>query len=250
MVKITNSIVIQDPKSPITESYKTLRSNILFSSLDKKIQTIVVTSSGPGEGKSTTSANLAIVMAQAGNKTILIDCDLRKPTVHKAFGISNQVGLSNLLIGESKLPNVVQKTSEENLHVLTLGVRPPNPSELLGSEKMKNFVHSLKETYDYIILDTPPVIVVTDALILSQYADGCLLVVAAGEAHRDAVVKAKRLLENVNGNILGIVLNKLDIEKDKYYGYYNYYYADDQEGKKNNKNSKLKSIGKFLNLIS
>lgn len=247
MAKVNTKIVIKDSDSTVAEAYKTLRSNILFSSLDKKIQTIVVTSSGPSEGKTTTSTNLAIVMAQAGNKTILIDCDLRKPTIHKMFEISNQVGLSNLLIGETKLNDVILKTTEENLHIIPLGVRPPNPSELLGSEKMKNFIHSLKETYDYIILDTPPVILVTDALIVSQYADGCLLVVSAGETHKDAVMKSKRLIENVNGNIMGIVLNKLDIENNRYYGYYNYYYSEENP-KPRHKHSKMKAIGKFLNL--
>lgn len=214
-------------KSSVKEAYKTLRSNIQFSSLDKKIQTIVVTSSGPGEGKTTTAARLAISMAQASKKTILIDCDLRKPNIHKFFKISNLYGLSSFLIDEIKLSEVLQTTNEANLSIITLGTKPPNPSELLASTKMKNFIESLKSEYDCIILDTPPVILVTDALILSQYADGCLLVVAAGETHKEAVKKAKKLIENVNGNILGIVLNKLDLRKRKYYGYDNYYYSDD-----------------------
>lgn len=244
-MKNVNSIVTDDPKSPITEAYKTLRSNIQFSSLDKKIQTIVVTSSGPGEGKTTTATNLAVVMAQSGNRTIIIDCDLRKPNIHKTFGLSNQKGLSNMLINEAVLSEVVQKTNVENLHVITLGVRPPNPSELLGSAKMKNFVESLKTEYDFVILDTPPVILVTDALILSQYADGCLLVVSAGETNKDAVLKAKKLLENVNSNILGIVMNKLDITKNRYYGYYNYYYSEEGEPKKMKKNTWQKIVNKI-----
>ena len=220
-----------DLKSPMSEAYKTLRSNIRFSSLDKKIQTIMITSPGPGEGKTTTSSNLAIAMAQAGYKTILIDCDLRKSNVHKGFNLSNQIGLSTFLIGDATFEEVLQRTWEENLFVITLGEKPPNPSELLGSLKMKNFIASLKEEYEYIILDTSPVILVSDALILSQYSDGCLLIVAADETHREAVNKAKRLLTNVNANILGIVLNKLDVSKRKYYGYDNSYYYDDNKKK-------------------
>lgn len=225
-----------DFRAPISEAYKTLRSNIQFSSLDKKIQTLVVTSSGPGEGKTTTSCSLAIAMAQAGKKTVLIDCDLRKPSVHRNFKLSNERGLSTLLIGESKQSEVIQKTWEENLDVITLGVRPPNPSELLESVKMRNFLEALKETYEYIILDTPPVIMVTDALILAQFSDGCILVVAAGETHKEAIKKSKKLITNVNGHILGVVLNKLDLSKRKYFGYdqyyYNYGYVEEQKKKR------------------
>lgn len=224
-------ITIKNPRSPIAESYRTLRTNIQFSSFDKKIQTIVITSSGPSEGKSTTSSNLAVVMAQNGNKTILIDCDQRKPKLHKVFLTSNQKGLSDLLVGNSVFEEAVEKTEIENLDILTSGTRPPNPSELLASTKMKNFIENLREKYDCIIIDTPPVIAVTDAQIVSRYADGCLLVVASAQAEREAAMKAKELLQKVDAKIIGVVLNKLDIKEKGYYGYYYTDYSDEGEKK-------------------
>lgn len=219
-------VTIKAPKSTVAEAYRTLRTNIQFFSFDNKIKTIVITSSGPAEGKTTTSCNLAITTAQAGKRTILLDCDMRNAKIHKVFEISNQSGLSNVLIGETNYYEAVQKTDIENLYVLPSGRRPPNPAELLSSEKMKKFLESLKETYDYIIIDTPPIIMVTDAQIISQYADGCLLVVASAEADKNAAIKAKELLEKVNARILGVVLNKLDTKRKGYYGYnYNYYYG-------------------------
>jgi capsular exopolysaccharide synthesis family protein len=228
-----NIVSIRHPKSPISEAYRTLRTNIQFSSFDEKVKTIVVTSSGPGEGKTTTSSNLAVSLAGGGHKTILIDCDQRKPNVHKVFNLSNHTGLSNLLIGETSFDESIHKTEVENLYVLTAGTRPPNPSELLASIKMQRLFTSLKEKFDYIILDTPPVIMVTDAQILSKYADGCLLVVASGEADKNAAVKAKELLEKVNAKILGVVLNKIDTSKNGYYEYYyHYYYGSEHKTQK------------------
>lgn len=238
-MKDLDLITFKEPNSPMSESYRTLRTNIQFSSFDKKIKTLLLTSSGPGEGKTTTSSNLAMVMAQGGNKTLLIDCDQRKPQVHKVFGFSNEKGLSNILVNDNEVDiNIgIHETEQENLHVLTSGTRPPNPAELLGSAKMKNFIEELKETYDYIILDTPPIILVTDAQILAQYTDGCLLVVSSGEAERDAAIKAKGLLEKVNAKILGIVLNKVDIKKKGYYNY-QYRYGETNKGNKIRKKAK------------
>lgn len=244
-------ITIKSPRSPIAECYRTLRTNIQFSSFDKKIQTIVITSSGPSEGKSTTSSNLAVVMAQNGNKTILIDCDQRKPKLHKVFLTSNQKGLSDVLVGNSVFEEAIQKTEIENLDILTSGTKPPNPSELLASIKMKNFIENLRGKYDCIIIDTPPVIAVTDAQIVSRYADGCLLVVASAQAEREAALKAKELLEKVDAKILGVVLNKLDIQEKGYYGQYYTDYSDDYETKKENKRSKKnKNQGLSLNFFS
>jgi capsular exopolysaccharide synthesis family protein len=221
-------VTLKTPKSPVAEAYRTLRTNIQFSSFDNKVKTIVITSSGPAEGKTTTSCNLAIATAQAGSRTILLDCDMRNPKLHKVFEISNQIGLSDMLIGETNFYEAVHKSGIDNLYVLPSGTRPPNPAEVLASEKMKKFLESLKETYDYIIIDTPPIIMVTDAQILAKYADGCLLVVASAEVDKNAAIKAKELLEKVDAKILGVVLNKIDTKRKGYYGYYyNYYYGRD-----------------------
>jgi capsular exopolysaccharide synthesis family protein len=232
-------ITFKEPNSPISESYRTLRTNIQFSSFDKKIKTLLVTSSGPGEGKTTTSSNLAVVMAQGGNKTLLIDCDQRKPSVHKVFKFSNENGLSNILVNKDEvdLDVSIHQTEIVNLHILSSGTRPPNPAELLGSAKMKDYIEELKKIYDIIILDTPPIILVTDAQILAQYTDGCLLVVSSGEAERDLVVKAKGLLEKVNAKILGVVINKMDSTKKGYY-HYQYEYSDKIEVNKGRKKVK------------
>lgn len=145
------------------------------------------------------------------------------------FKVTNLTGLSNVLIDEANLEDGIQKTEADNLDILTSGTRSPNPAELLASDKMRSFVESLKDKYDYIIIDTPPVIMVTDAQILSKYADGCLLVIASEEADKNAAIKAKELLEKVNAKILGAVLNKLDTKRNKYYGcYYHYYYGRDR----------------------
>lgn len=225
-------ITITNPKSPVSEAYRTLRTNVQFSSFDKKVQVMIITSAGPGEGKSTTSSNLAVVMAEAGHKTIIIDCDQRKPKLHKIFKLSNSTGLSNLLAGEAEFNDAVKESGIENLQVLTSGLKPPNPSELLGSAKMHNFIETLRGIYDYIILDTPPILMVTDAQLLSRYADGCLLVVSSGEAEKEAVLKGKELLEKVNAKVLGVVLNNVEVSGKGYYGYYYYY---DSEGNKHKK---------------
>ncbi|AND83737.1 polysaccharide biosynthesis tyrosine autokinase [Clostridium tyrobutyricum] len=229
-------ITIQDPKSPVSEAYRTLRTNIQFSSVDNEVQTIMITSSGPGEGKSTTSSNLAAVMAESGAETIIIDCDQRKPTLHKKFLVSNKKGLSDVLAGKAEFKDAVVSTGIDNLDLLTSGTKPPNPSGLLASRRMKTFIEELKEKYRYIIVDTPPVIAVTDAQIVSTYVDGCILVVASSQADRDAALKAKKLLEKVNANILGTVLNKVEAKGKGYYGYYYSYY--DEDGNKQKKKKK------------
>jgi capsular exopolysaccharide synthesis family protein len=225
-----NLITLSDPMSPIAEAYRTLRTNIQFSSIDKKVQVVAVTSTGPGEGKSTVAANLAVVTAQAGKRTLLIDCDQRKPRQHRVFGVTNDRGLSNMLADDSNFALAVQKSGVENLLLLTSGVKPPNPSELLSSSKMKNFVSSVRSQLDFIIIDTPPLLMVTDAQLLSSYIDGYILTIASGEADRDAAAKSKELLDNVNGKILGVVLNKINLSGKGYYGYYGkYYYGVDGE---------------------
>jgi capsular exopolysaccharide synthesis family protein len=220
-------IVQKNSKSHVSEAYRTLRTNIQFSSFESDIKTILVTSSGPSEGKSTTSGNLALTFAQSGKRVLLVDCDLRKPSVHKKFMISNQIGLSNLLIEGLKLEDVAVKYMD-NLQILTSGTIPPNPAEMLGSKKMMAFINEMKSNFDYIILDTPPVIAVTDAQVLSTMADGVLIVICSGEAEKEAAERAKALLLNVKANILGVVLNKVELKSRKGYGYY-YYYGNDKE---------------------
>jgi len=227
-----------DPKSPISEAYRTLRTNIQFSSLDKPLRSIAVTSSGPGEGKTTTTINLAITMAQSGSKVLLIDGDLRKPKIHKIFRINNAVGLTNILVNELDYKENVSSTYIEGLNILTAGVIPPNPSELLASNRMKQFLDKVKNDYDFVLIDTPPAAVVTDASILSTIVDGTLLVCASGEVAIEAATRAKGLLENVNANIIGVVLNKIKINKSNYSQYYYYAYEEEEYTKKKKKKAK------------
>ncbi len=219
-------LIVQDnPKSPISEAYRTLRTNIEFSNIDDNINSILVTSSGLQEGKSITAANLALSVAETGKKVLLIDCDLRKPSLHKKFNISNNKGISNLLIGQFKFADVAQRYTE-NLYILTSGTLPPNPSEMLSSKKMKIFLDEAKNNFDFIILDTPPVIAVTDAQVLSSMVGGVLLVIAAGQAEIAGTQKAKELLELVKANIVGVVLNKAQSSSSKNYAFYQYYYGE------------------------
>ena len=212
-------VIERKPKSIAAESYRTLRTNIQYSSFDKEIQVIVITSSEPGEGKSTVAGNLALSLSQDGKKAILIDCDLRKPSIHKNFKITNILGLSDVLIGKEDINNVVSKYND-NLLILTSGKIPPNPSEMLASNSMTKLIEVLKETFDYIILDTPPVQAVTDSQILSAKADGTILVVKAQKTKRDSIKNAVALLNKVNANILGTVLNGLEESRNNYYYYY------------------------------
>ena len=214
-------IIEKDPKSIAAESYRTLRTSIQYSSFDKEIQVIVITSAEPGEGKSTTAGNLALALAQDGKNVILIDCDLRKPSLHKRFKLSNTIGLSEVLIGNQKAGEAAQMHNE-NLVVLTSGKVPPNPSEMLASKAMTNLIENLKDNFDYIILDSAPVQVVTDSQILSTKADGTILVVKAQKTKRDSVKNAIGLLKKVNANILGTVLNGVEQSKSNYY----YHYGD------------------------
>ena len=212
-------ITIKDSKSPISEQYKTIRTNIQFSSVDKEFKTIVVTSTGPGEGKSTTIANLAVVFAQQGKKVLLIDSDLRKPTVHYTFNLTNTFGLTNVLTRQAELVNVVKESMEKNLYILTSGPVPPNPAELLGSKAMEQVIKEAEEEYDMIFFDAPPLLAVTDGQILASKCDGTILVVSSGRTETEQVVKAKELLDSANSHIIGVVLNnkKLDMTNQYYY---------------------------------
>lgn len=226
----THSPIISEinPKSPISEAYRILRTNLGFSAIDKELKTIMVTSAQPGEGKSTTSVNLAVVYAQADKKVLIIDADLRKPKLHQMFVKTNRIGLSHLLSGQSILLQAVMETHIPNLSVITSGPIPPNPSEILSSNRMTRLLEELRGAFDIIILDTPPVLAVSDAQIVAAKCDGVLLVVHAGKTKRDAVMKAKASLDHVKANLLGTVLNqKSRRDADDYYYYY--YYGNNSE---------------------
>lgn len=209
-----------DPKSPVSEAFRTLRTNIQFSSIDSQVKTMMITSTGPSEGKSTITANLAVVLAQSGKKTLLVDTDLRKPTVHRTFRLLNRDGLTNALTSQDNFKQFAKNTEIDNLDVITTGPIPPNPSELLGSMAMARFINEVSAIYDTVIFDTPPVIAVTDVQILATQVDGVFLVVNSGKTNRDMALKAKTLLSNVKANILGCVLNNREIEGENYYYYY------------------------------
>ena len=219
-------------KAPESEAYRTLRTNIQFSSVDKPIRTLVVTSSGPSEGKSTTAANLAIVMAQTGQKVVLVDADLRRSVLHKTFGVPNNVGITTALLAgdDVDLQSYLQPTEIDNLMILTSGPIPPNPSELLGSQRMKNVIDRLAQAADIVIFDTPPVLVVTDAAVLSRQTDGVLLIADAGGTREPALAHAVEELRKTGANILGVALNRLDSRSRGYYYYYYYYYYTDETG--------------------
>lgn len=227
---MSNLIVQEKPKSPISEAYRTLRTNLQFASFDKEMKVIVITSSGPQEGKSTTVSNLALAFAETSKKVLLVDCDLRRPTIHKKFNISNKIGLSNIL-AENLDPKRTISMYSENLYLLPSGTIPPSPAEMLSSSRMKNFVQDMSKVYDIILVDSPPILAVTDAQILSSIADGVLIVASSGQVEREAITKAKDLLEKVNAHIIGVVLNKVEVKGNNNYGYY-YYYSNEGEVKK------------------
>lgn len=213
--------VIHNSKSVPSETYRTLRSNIQFSNFGQKIKTIVVTSSNPNEGKSTVSVNLAVSLAQQGKKVLLIDADLRKPTQNRLLSLENFYGLSTFLLGESTVDAIDHLDIEGvRLDVLTSGPVPPSPAEMLGSQTMFESLAAFKEHYDYVIIDTPPILAVTDSQILSRLADATLLVVDANKTKRRQVIEAKRRLDNVGAHLLGTVMNKVADYSDDYYYYY------------------------------
>lgn len=209
-----------NPKSPISEQYRTVRTNMQFSSVDNDLKSFLVTSSGPAEGKSSTTANLAIVYAQQGKRVLLIDADLRKPTMHYTFRLDNLRGLSNVLVGEISLEEAVNGTDIDTLDVMTCGPIPPNPSELLGSRKMETLLKEAKLSYDLVIFDTPPVLAVTDSQILANIVDGSVLVVRSGSTEIEPAQKAKEALMPAKAKLLGVVLNDREKKASNYYYYY------------------------------
>ncbi|MCS7012285.1 MAG: polysaccharide biosynthesis tyrosine autokinase [Chloroherpetonaceae bacterium] len=244
--KIASHLVTHlDPKSAVSEAYRSLRTAILFSSSYNAKENgsagkvYVITSSSPKEGKSTTISNLAITLAQGGQKTLLIDADLRRPVIHSIFGYSKEPGLTNYLVGRSKIEEVLRTAPVPNLSIITSGTIPPNPSELLGAPRMKDFLADMKAQFDIILFDSPPVLAVTDAQVLSQHADGVVVILAAGQTQFELAKRTKQALMKVDAPILGYVLNNFDLNKAygsyyKYYRYYNYYYESKGASRKKN----------------
>ena len=230
-----NLVTQNDPKNPAAEAYRVIRTSVQFAQAGKELKTIAITSCTPNEGKSMTIANLAIVLTQAGKSVLLIDCDMRNPTVHKNFNLSNKVGLSSCISMGTAVADAVQETAIEGLDALTAGVIPPNPSELLGSERMQTILQRAKEEYDYVLIDTPPVLPVTDSLVLGSMVDGLILVIDSGEIKVEMARDVKNQLVHSGANILGVVLNKVRSEHHGYgYGYYYYYGNDGEKHKKSN----------------
>jgi tyrosine-protein kinase Etk/Wzc len=222
------------PKSPVSEAYRTLRTNVQFSKIDHPIKTVLLTSSGPGEGKSTSVANLAITFAQMGTNTLLVDSDLRRPVLHGIFGVDREPGLTNFLVGKTPLNKTVQKMNVDGLSLITSGILPPNPSEMLGSQSMGQFIQQVSERFDIILFDSPPVIAVTDAAVLGTKLDGIVMVVKSGVTNRDALMRSRILLDNVNAHIFGVLVNGVHVDQmyGSYYYYYHYYYYGDGKHKR------------------
>jgi capsular exopolysaccharide synthesis family protein len=221
--KINNNrklITSVDPKSPISEQYRSIRTNIQFSAVDRTVKSILVTSAGPGEGKSTSAANIAVVFAQQEKRVLLVDADMRKPTVHYTFQLSNHSGLTSVLTRKNSLEEAVKNTDIPHLSVLTSGPIPPNPAELLGSRAMEQLMNEVKGDFDIVIFDTPPTLAVADSQILANLCDGILLVLFSGKTGTEESVKAKELLLTAKGKILGAVLNHKKIKKSESYYYY------------------------------
>lgn len=232
-------IMDMEPKSTISEAYRTIRTNIDFSSIDKEIKTILITSSEPQEGKTITACNIALAYTQAGKKTLILDCDLRKPKVHKMFKISGTVGFTNIMADNLKLTEIVYPFNE-TLDILPSGTVPPNPSEILSSNKMKNILLDASKIYERIIIDSPPINAVTDAQILSGITDGVLLIVSSGSTNIDNAIRAKELLLKAKANILGVVLRKVKVNRRKYGSSGKYYYYSEDENIKKRKKKKGK----------
>ena len=212
-----------DPKSAISESFRNLRTNVHYTNIDKEVKLIQVTSSVQGEGKSTITANYAVTVAQSGKKVLIVDCDLRRHQIHKIFNVSNTNGLSNVLVGDNQMDKNIKDTKVPNLFILTSVPIPPNPPEMLDSKRMKELILSLKDHFDMILLDSPPIMPVTDGLILSQIVDGTIVIVSLGSTEKDAFKKTMLSLENIGANILGTVINKAS-SKAGYYVNYEYEY--------------------------
>ncbi len=236
-------VTVHSPKSTASESYRGIRTGILFSSAESEPQAIMVASAGPLEGKTITAANLAITMAQSGSKVVILDCDLRRPRMHNMFGITRDQGITNLLVEKKDIKDAVCRTRISNLYIIPSGPIPPNPSEILGSRRMNELIEVLRQDFTRIIIDTPPITAVTDAVVLAKSVDGVVLVIRANDSAKDIVKNGLGQLQSVGAHMLGAVLNGVDLGRDSYYyRYYCYYYGeDDLKKKKPRKRKRSKS---------
>lgn len=215
-------IVHDDPKAVGSEAFRTLRTNLQFTSPDQDLKSILLTSAGPGEGKSTVSANLAVAWSQSGAKVVLVGCDLRKPVLHEMFSIRNVPGLSAVLSGAASLKDAIVSSNIPGLDVIPAGPLPPNPAELLQSKAMVSVIEELEKSYDMVILDGTPVIAVTDAAVMANQVDGIVLVIGSNQVPREMALQAKNLLEQAQAKLLGVIMNKVKFkESNMYYYYYN-----------------------------
>lgn len=221
-------VSVTDPSSVVAEQFRTIRTNIQFSAVDKKIQSLVVTSAEPSEGKSTVSSNLAVVWAKQNEKVLLIDADLRRPIAHRTFNLLNAAGLSSYLSNNAVYEEIIQETEVPNLSVISSGPVPPNPAELLNSRHINTLIERLEDEYDIIIFDAPPINTVTDAQLLASKADGVILVVPQGIAEKGSVTHAVEQLNKVHAKVLGTVMNRF--KADKAPGYYGGYYGGNYGG--------------------
>ncbi len=226
-------IILKNPHSSIAEAYRVLRTNLMFSSAETTGRVILLTSANPGEGKTTTTANLASSLAQTGASVLAVEADLRRPSLYHQLGVNKTPGLTDLIVGKCDVSEAIQKTRYKNLMVLPCGYLPPNPAELLGSSRMRDdIVRALRVHYDWVLLDTPPILAMADTPVLCPMADGIVLVVAAEESHRPALLRAVDQVQSVGGKIIGVILNKVDLERNSYYygqyygEYYRSYYAE------------------------
>lgn len=211
-------VCLEEPRSAISEAFRTMRTNIQFTSNKQEIRSLLVTSANPDEGKTMIISNLAISMAQANQRVLLIDADLRKSSLHYRFPINNRLGLTDILTRPIDLTEVVQTVPAiPGLHIVAAGITPPNPAELLCSKQMSDFLDEAVRQYDILLLDTPPLLPVTDAQVLARYVDGVLLVVNSGKVLREQVKKAKLLLDHVGGNVIGAILNNKKLDAADYY---------------------------------
>jgi capsular exopolysaccharide synthesis family protein len=226
-----------DSGAAASEAFRVLRTNLQFMSLDKPLKCVAITSATPGEGKTTIASNLAVAFAQTGARVCLVDADLRIPMVAKFLGLPNWSGLTTALVTQGRLEEQLQETAVPGLTALTSGPTPPNPAELLGSNRMARLLDDLRDRFDMVVVDTPPVLAVTDAAVIAPKVDGTLLVVRAGEVARQQVVSARQALEAVKANVLGVVLGAVESGRHGGYQYY-YYYNDSGDGHKGRRKSR------------